>query len=157
MSASGYIGVELEESMPKHEKDTKELIAIGCDGKNGMVKLPNCQSESFDKQSMTNSTTGIYIDHDIPDGGKGINISQSIYMKLEKYNSLTSCLACNMDGCKTNTGCHSGAIRHLEIKLGRPLTWIICSLHCNEKVFHHLFEAIGEFFSNEKLCVCCHL
>ena len=128
----------------KHQNETKGLVAVGCDGKNGMVKLENCQSTSKDKQSMINSVTGNYLDHGLP-GGSGEEICNFIYNVLEKYNSLSSILLLNLDGCKVNTGCHSGVVRYLEAKLEKPLSWIICCLHLNELVFTHLFEAIGEF------------
>jgi hypothetical protein len=38
-----------------------------------------------------------------------------------------------------NTGKNNGAIRLLELKLGRPLQWSICQLHLNELSFRHLF------------------
>ena len=128
----------------KHERETKELIGIGVDGKNGMVKLPHCQSTSMDKQSMNNSVTGQYLDHGIPDEGTGEEICNWIYKMLVKYRSVETILLLNLDGCGVNTGCHSGVVRYLESKLCRPLTWIICCLHLNELVFTHLFKAIGE-------------
>ena len=134
----------LQELNQDHENNTKALTVIGVDGKNGMVKLPNCQSKSMDKQSMTNSITGDYLDHDCPPEGTGEAISQSVYNILVKYQSVEMVRAFNMDGCVTNTGCHSGVLRWLEARLQRPLTWIICSLHLNEKVFGNVFEAIGK-------------
>ena len=134
----------LQELNQDHENNTKALTVIGVDGKNGMVKLPNCQSKSMDKQSMTNSITGDYLDHDCPPEGTGEGISKSIHNILLKYQSVDTILALNMDGCKTNTGCHSGVLRYLETRIERPLTWIICSLHLVEKVFQNLFKAIGK-------------
>ena len=104
---------------------------------------------------MTNSVTGNYIDHDIPVESSGEGISDGVFKILQKYRSTETIVCLNMDGCKVNTGAHQGVIRHLEAMLQRPLTWIICSLHCNEKVFDHLFEAIGELFQKSKLCVRC--
>lgn len=39
-----------------------------------------------------------------------------------------------------NTGWKGGIIRHLEVKLGRPLQWVICLLHLNELPTRHLFQ-----------------
>merc|ERR1711953_635998 len=91
----------------KHQSETKELVAVGCDGKNGMVKLKNCQSTSQDKQSMINSVTGNYLDHGMP-GTTGEEIANFIYNVLQKYNSLSTIHLLNLDGCKVNTGCHQG-------------------------------------------------
>ena len=133
----------------KHEEQTKNLLGIGVDGKCGMIKEIHCQSSSHDKQTVIDSITGRYIDHFI-DANNGETICNGAYSILEKYQSIQSILVVNMDGCRVNTGIHQGVIRQLEAKLERPLTWSICLLHGNEKVFTHLFEAIGErkFFVN---------
>ena len=133
----------------RHEEETKNLIGIGVDGKCGIVKETHCQSSSKDKQSIIDSTSGNYVDHVIPVDGSADEISSSVHEILKKYNSIETLLCVNMDGCKVNTGIHRGVIRHLEAFLQRPLTWIICSLHGNEKVFTHLFEAIGKVLSNQ--------
>lgn len=39
-----------------------------------------------------------------------------------------------------NTGEKNGVIRKLEEKLNKPLQWLVCQLHSNELIVHHLFE-----------------
>ncbi|GBL84542.1 hypothetical protein AVEN_117272-1 [Araneus ventricosus] len=44
------------------------------------------------------------------------------------------------DGTVVNTGVLNGVIRRLELKLQRPIQWIICLLHFKELPTRHLFE-----------------
>ncbi|GBN02173.1 hypothetical protein AVEN_173484-1 [Araneus ventricosus] len=44
------------------------------------------------------------------------------------------------DGTAVNTGEFNGVIRRLELKLHRPIQWIICLLHFNGLPLRHLFE-----------------
>ncbi|GBL91126.1 hypothetical protein AVEN_117123-1, partial [Araneus ventricosus] len=44
------------------------------------------------------------------------------------------------DGAVVNTGVFSDVIRRLELKLHRPIQWIICLLNFNEFPLRHLFE-----------------
>ncbi|GBM46404.1 hypothetical protein AVEN_73879-1 [Araneus ventricosus] len=44
------------------------------------------------------------------------------------------------DGTVVNTGVFNGVIRRLELKLHRPIQWLICLLHFNEFLLRHLFE-----------------
>ncbi|GBO11630.1 hypothetical protein AVEN_43815-1 [Araneus ventricosus] len=44
------------------------------------------------------------------------------------------------DGTVVNTGVFNGVIRRLELKLHRPIQWIICLLHFNEFPLRCLFE-----------------
>ena len=134
----------LEELGDKHQKETKRLIAIGFDGKCGPVKMPNCKTQSLDKVSFTNSVTGDYIDHDLPKRSNGEENFLGAKNVLEKYESIESVTTVNTDGCKVMTGHTNGAIALLEAHLKRPLQHAICLLHCNEKVFTHVIEDIGE-------------
>ena len=43
------------------------------------------------------------------------------------------------DGTNVNTGHQQGAIRYLEMFLGRALQWNICLLHLNELPLRHVF------------------
>ena len=62
---------------------------------------------------------------------------------LKKYDSTETLLSVSADGCPANTGNTNGAIRLLEELLGRPVQWLICTLHQNELIFRHLFIALG--------------
>jgi len=43
------------------------------------------------------------------------------------------------DGTASMMGNKAGFIRCLEEKLGRPLQWVVCLLHCNELPLRHVF------------------
>ncbi|GBM67381.1 hypothetical protein AVEN_216966-1 [Araneus ventricosus] len=55
---------------------------------------------------------------------------------------LSQLLEIGCDGTSVNTGRKSGDIRCLELKLGKPLQWVICLLHFNELTLRHLFEML---------------
>ncbi|GBL89431.1 hypothetical protein AVEN_216958-1, partial [Araneus ventricosus] len=51
-------------------------------------------------------------------------------------------LAIGSNGTSINTGWNSGVIWCLELKLGKPLQWVICLQHFNELTLRHLFETL---------------
>ena len=55
------------------------------------------------------------------------------------------------DSTNENTGWEGGVIKHIEIKLGKKLKWLICQLHTNEFPLRHLITNLdGETKSNNK-------
>lgn len=85
----------------------------------------------------------LYLGHITPKSGTGKAIADSIMdfclstdLKLDKI----ICIGC--DGTVTNTGWKGGAIRHIELKLNRPLQWFVCQLHANELPLRHLFNRL---------------
>ena len=46
------------------------------------------------------------------------------------------------DTTSAMSGKHKGAIRHLELQLGRPLQWNMCLLHLNELPIRHIFTTL---------------
>ncbi|GBM68926.1 hypothetical protein AVEN_207179-1 [Araneus ventricosus] len=71
-------------------------------------------------------------------------ISNSIYeyittALLDDFNNL---IVLGCVGTVMNTGMFNGVILRLELKLQRPIQWIICLLHFNELPLQHLFECI---------------
>ena len=64
-----------------------------------------------------------YLDHFIPNSGKGVDIANEMYSLALEYDSLSSLLAVGADGTASNTGPNLGAIRQLELKLDSPLQW----------------------------------
>lgn len=82
-----------------------------------------------------------YLGHTTPRIGTGKGICDSILAFLNCNNVTLDDLKCvGCDGTNTNTGWKSGAIRHMELRLKRPLQWFICQLHANELPLRHLFS-----------------
>lgn len=59
-----------------------------------------------------------------------------------KNISLDALVALGCDGAAVNTGHIKGIIRRFEEHLNRPLHWIICMLHLNERTFGNILEDI---------------
>lgn len=76
-----------------------------------------------------------------PKSGSAKDIASTIvsYLIGEEI-SLEQLDVVGCDGTNTNTGWKSGAIRQLEVKIGRPLQWAVCLLHFIELPFRHLFQ-----------------
>lgn len=60
----------------------------------------------------------------------------------KKNISLTQLMAVGCDGASTNTGVDHGVITRLEEYLGRPLHWIICMLHLNERTLGNVIREV---------------
>ncbi|GBO38224.1 hypothetical protein AVEN_155124-1 [Araneus ventricosus] len=71
-----------------------------------------------------------YITHLSPSFGTAKQISVTIIGYFEGITRyLSQLLAIGCDGTSVNTGWKSGVIRRLELKLCKPLQWIICLPH----------------------------
>ncbi|GBO34888.1 hypothetical protein AVEN_60916-1 [Araneus ventricosus] len=74
-----------------------------------------------------------YITHLSPSFGTAKQISATIIGYFEGITRyLSRLLAIGCDGTSVNTGWKSGVIRRLELKLCKPLQWVICLPHFNE-------------------------
>ncbi|GBN33137.1 hypothetical protein AVEN_199541-1 [Araneus ventricosus] len=74
-----------------------------------------------------------YITHLSPSFGTAKQISATIIGYFEGIiRDPSQVLEIGCDGTSVNTGWKSGVIRCLELKLGKPLQWVICLLHFNE-------------------------
>ncbi|GBL78850.1 hypothetical protein AVEN_48842-1 [Araneus ventricosus] len=58
------------------------------------------------------------------------------------FNDFSNLIVMGCDDTVVNTGLFNGVILRLELKLRRPIQWIICLLHFNEFPLRHLFEYI---------------
>lgn len=96
-----------------------------------------------DHLSLIQEPGSKYIGHVIPPSGKALDICNAIWEYTSQNEISLSELVClGCDGCPTNTGKNGGVIRKLEEKLGRPMQWVVCQLHCNELPLRHLLEKL---------------
>ena len=65
---------------------------------------------------------------------------------LTTHKSLDTVNSASTDGAPNMTGVDNGALRLLEAKLERPITWIVCISHGVELCLRKIFEAIGNSF-----------
>ena len=91
-----------------------------------------------------------YITHVTPADGKGSTLAKELEAVVREEDMPIKVVG--MDGCPTNTGPHTGAIRILELMLFVTLQWVICGLHLNELLFWHILTAVdGPTASDKKL------
>ncbi|GBM61889.1 hypothetical protein AVEN_239154-1 [Araneus ventricosus] len=68
------------------------------------------------------------------------NFSIYEYVTNAPLDDFSNLIFLGCDGTIVNTGVFNGVIRRLELKLQKPIQWIICLLHFNELPLRHLFE-----------------
>ncbi|GBN12078.1 hypothetical protein AVEN_184128-1 [Araneus ventricosus] len=68
------------------------------------------------------------------------NFSIYEYVSNAQFDDFSNLIFLGCDGTVVNTGVFNGVIRRLELKLLRPIQWIICLLHFNELPLGHIFE-----------------
>jgi len=73
-----------------------------------------------------------YIEHVVPGSEKADDIARKILSVIGGSKSEPTLRALVCDGTAVNTGKYNGVIRKIELHLGRPLQWLICSMHANE-------------------------
>jgi len=80
-----------------------------------------------------------YLTHVFPQDGRGITVANEVYDAIKGTELSHSLNVVGTDGTASITGNKAGFIRCLEEKLGRPLQWAFCLLHCNELPLRHVF------------------
>ena len=79
-----------------------------------------------------------YVTHITPETGTGLDLANEIVSVVQERG--TDIKVIGMDGCAVNTGKHNGAIRWVEVKLGKVVQHVICGLHLNELLFWHILS-----------------
>lgn len=83
----------------------------------------------------------VYIGHTTPCSSSAKSITNSMFNFLAENNyDLDQLLALGCDGTVVNTGSKNGVISQIELRLNRPIQWLICQLHSNELPLRHLFN-----------------
>ncbi|GBM90723.1 hypothetical protein AVEN_197234-1 [Araneus ventricosus] len=88
------------------------------------------------------------------------NFSIYEYVTNALLDDISNLIFQGCEGTVVNTGFFNGVIRRHELKLHRPIQWIICLHHFNEFPLQHLFEPkssgsssyIGDIGRNLKAC-----
>ena len=117
------------------------LICIKFDGKKDFQTLTEQNTFIMEEHiTVVREPDGNYIEHFKPSGTKAPALARDIYVLLRDFESTETLLAVGTDGENKNTGWDNGAIKLLEDHLERPLSWVVCLLHFNERWFTNLFE-----------------
>ncbi|GBM06423.1 hypothetical protein AVEN_266370-2-1, partial [Araneus ventricosus] len=90
--------------------------------------------------SVSEPSTG----HITLQSGSSFDISNSIYgyVTIALLDDFSNIIVLGGDSTVVNTGVYNAVILRLELKLQRPIQWIICLLHFNELPLRHPFEYI---------------
>ena len=82
-----------------------------------------------------------YVGHFTPASGSAAAVTSGIFNFLETNSiSTDDIVAVGCDGTAVNTGRKGGVIHMVEMRLQRPVQWIICLLHSNELSLRYLIE-----------------
>ncbi|GBM10421.1 hypothetical protein AVEN_263337-1 [Araneus ventricosus] len=87
--------------------------------------------------------------HITPESGSRLDVSSNIYEYLTTalLDDFSNLIVLGCEGTVVNTGVFNDVIRRLELKLHRPIQWIICLLHFKKLPLRHLFEYKDSKFS----------
>ncbi|XP_047132856.1 uncharacterized protein LOC124811415 [Hydra vulgaris] len=129
---------------------TKQMIEL--DDSN--AKFPVTVKEEH--YSVCMEPGGKYLFHFTPEKAtKSVKHAEIIANKIVEWLTERgidkSLLAVGRDSTNVNTGWEGGVIKHIDIKLGKKLVWLICQLHTNELPLRHLITNLdGQTKSNNK-------
>ena len=119
-------------------------MLLGFDGKKSRTLEEHCQTHVQDKQAIIDNVGRRYVSHGIPVDGSGEEVSNLLIKVATTHKSLDTITSASSDGENKNTGEHNGALRLLEVKLQRPITWIVCMSHNVELSLRKVFESLGK-------------
>ena len=83
-----------------------------------------------------------YYCHVTPESGSSKSIIKAMTKALVGKTDLKELTVVGCDGTAVNTGQLGDVIRLLELKVKRPLQWMVCLLHANELPLRHLFQSL---------------
>ena len=138
-----------DEKIDDHDDELDHLTYIGYDEREDVTLFPNCKVNREPHMTMVD-INGNYLSHAAlypkydPRTKKvvtkgAINYSSELLKILDETDSRDSLLALASDGTNANTGATGGANRYVEVKLERPLLYVVCVFHGVEKTFQSYF------------------
>lgn len=93
--------------------------------------------------TLVQEPESVYLGHITPSSGCSKSIANGINDFIHNRNINTDDLrAVGCDGTNVNTGAIGGVVRIMELKLRRPVQWLICLLHANELPLRHLMQKL---------------
>lgn len=127
----------------------EDTVAIFFDGRKDQTlekeKVGNKyygQTRTEDHYVLVGEPGTSYLRHLTIEQGTGAAIADGIYKALQDMEIESKIFAVGADSTPVNTGRKNGAIHLLESRLGRPVQWLICSLHLNELPLRHLCKKL---------------
>ncbi len=127
-----------EEKASEHG-NIKDLECIKFDGRIDTTVTQEERNVREDHITVISEPGAKYLDHFTPKSGKACDIADELFDLLKEYRSAETIRALGCDGTAVNTGRKGGVLRLLELKLQRPLQWVVCLLHFNELPLRHFF------------------
>ena len=98
-----------------------------------------CQTVIQEYCVIVGEPNGFYFSHVMPQDGTGYKIATSVYFAIKDTTLKQKLKIVGSDETAVMIGKCKGFIASLETLIGRPLQWIICSLHLNE-LLRHVFQ-----------------
>ena len=88
---------------------------------------------------------GEYLIHLTLQSGNAAAISEAVLEFTGKYNNNDEAKVIDCDSTNVNVDCMGGVIYQIEEKIGHRVMWLICLLHTNELLLHHLLtNSVGK-------------
>lgn len=123
-----------------------DLIAFYFDGKKDKTKIPdghNFKITTEEHISILQEPGSLYIDHATPTSSDADAIVEAVRNSFAEASiSMDKLCAIGCDGTAVNTGIRNGVVRKFEMRLQRPLQWIVCLLHANELPLRHMIREL---------------
>jgi len=135
---------ELQSELPD------SVSALYFDGRKDRTRVNVKQGKKYYAKTITEEHVtlvqepkSVYLGHITPSSGCSKTIANDINDFHHNRNINTDDLrAVGCDGTNVNTGAVGGVIRIMELKLRRPLQWLICLLHTKELPLRHLMQKL---------------
>lgn len=153
----------MKETQLETATSENDILCVFFDGRQDQTKVMVKPTDSNklhpsvvkeEHYSVTREPGGEYLCHFSPEASPNIKHAEQVANELvewlETHGVGRTLIAIGGDSTNTNTGWRGGVIQHVEKKLGRKLSWIICWLHLNELPLRHLITALDGQTSSDR-------